>query len=203
MNYELIKKLIAFMGIVSVIVTLIASVTTMDHEFKNNLNTYIFLTTIAAVIAAVASIISIRMSRMLSRERDKKRIFLIYAREDLQRAKGISRFLSRKGFLPWLDVNEVKPGQVWQKTVKIALEQSSIALILVSPNLAKEGFVHEEIKTAYKTLNDIGIDRSPIIPLRLTESTVVPDELANIQWINYFDKNGEYELLQSLKSLLK
>src|SRR5215212_3937937 len=70
---------------------------------------------VAAALAAAAATISIVLSRRLGRARNKKRVFIIYALEDREVARRLTEQLAAEGFNPWLDIDELKPGQRWKK----------------------------------------------------------------------------------------
>jgi len=159
------------------------------------------ITAVAAGIAALAASISIMGSRRLAREREPRRIFLIYAREDLEAARRLAAELREHGFHPWLDVDEITPGQVWQKAVIRALEESAVALVLVSEHLAKKGFVQEELKVAMETLQEQERDFSPVVPVRLDNSEI-PERLSHVQWVNLFEETGMERLLSGLNRVV-
>ncbi len=188
MRYERQKELTAFLGIVSVLMIVIVAFIT--NVFMGGLSKLLILVIVlAASLAAVAALMSIMVSRRLGREREKRRVFLIYACEDLEAARKLAADLRERGFNPWLDIEEITPGQVWQKTVIHALEKSAAAIALVSKYFSKKGFVQEELKVALEILQEREKDISPIIPVRLDDSEV-PERLSHIHWVNLFDENG-------------
>lgn len=155
---------------------------------------------VATVLAAMAAYLSVVWSRRLAAERTNRRVFLIYAREDLESARSISAELKRHGFRPWLDIDELTPGQVWAKAVLRTLEGSSAAVVLISQHLSKKGFVQKELEFALNTMHDTHEDISPIVPVRLDESPV-PDRLAHVQWVNLFEPDGMDKLVAGLKKV--
>lgn len=186
MRYERVKELTALLSVLSVGITLgVAALT--EVSFKSEV--FPLIAGIMGVLAGTAAYTSIVWSRRLARARARKRVFLIYAREDLDAARRLAEFLRERGFRPWLDVDEVAPGEVWKKSVLRALEESAVALVLVSEHLGKKGFVQEELKVALSALQERQRGVSPVIPVRLSESPV-PDSLGEIQWVNLFDPNG-------------
>jgi hypothetical protein len=169
MRYERKKELSALLSIVSVVVTLGVALTSKVLVERES---FVIMSGIAALLAASGAYISVMWSRRLAREREKGRIFLIYAREDIEAARRLTHELKERGFHPWLDVNEITPGQVWRKAVLRALEESAAALVLVSPNLEKNGFVQEELKVALETLQESEKDVSPVLRMdRMPNST--------------------------------
>lgn len=201
MRYERRKEITAFLSITSVLVTIVAALS-MNMFIDGLTKSFTLVTGISALIAAMAAIMSIMMSRHLERERERRRIFLIYAREDIEAARQLADELKQNGYNPWLDVLEITPGQIWQRAVLRALEESSIAIVLISQHLSKQGFVQKELKIALDTLQEKEKDMSPVIPVRLDDSPV-PDRLSHVQWVNLFEANGMERLLMGLSKISK
>lgn len=197
MRYERRKEITAIMSIASVLMMgVILSLPQLGLHMERSL----WLTLVATVLAGSAASISIMLSRHLTHERNRRRVFLIYAREDVELARKLAADLREHGFRPWLDVDEIAPGQIWKKSVIRALEESAIALVLVSERLQKKGFVQEELKVAFDTLHESEKDFSPVIPVRLDNSPV-PDRLAHVQWVNLFEEGGLERLFAGLSKL--
>lgn len=196
MRYERRKEITAALSIISVFIALMAVFFTKTL-ISGYSRSFVLITGFAAIVAALAAIMSIMISQRLAKERVKRRVFIIYAREDLEAARKLSANLRELGFNPWLDVDEISPGQVWRKSVINALEKSSMALVLISKHLAKKGFVQEELKVAMGILQEREKDISPVIPVRLDESEV-PESLSHIHWVNLFEENGIDRLVKGL-----
>lgn len=104
---------------------------------------------------------------------------IIYAREDIEIERRLSALIKEGGLRPWLDVEQVLLGQIWYKSIMQALEESSAALVIVSTNLQKHGFVDQEVKAAMKVLQSREAGVIPIIPVKVDDSKV-PEALAQI-----------------------
>ena len=61
---------------------------------------------------------------------EKAKVFISYAREDWETAKRLYDDLSRAGVRPWLDSEELLPGQNWISAIDRAIRESSAILIL-------------------------------------------------------------------------
>ena len=158
-------------------------------------------TAIAAIGAGASAYISILYSKKLRLEREKRSIFIVYSREDLDAARQLYKDLKDRGFNPWLDVEEILPGEVWRESVLRALEKSAVAIVLISENLSKKrGFVWKEVKAALEVLQEREPGKSPVIPVRLTD-TKVPIRLSHIQWVDLFREDGLDRLETSLKHM--
>lgn len=206
MRYERVKHITAFLSAVSVTAVAVSAAVLLDLwniEF-GSIHTFTWITAGAAVPAAMAAYLSIVWSRRLERERENKRIFLLYAREDLDAVRRLAEALKERGFNPWLDVDELVPGAVWQKSVLNALEESAAALVFVSRNLTKaekSGFVQEELKTAMNVLHEPESNVSPVIPVRL-DDTDVPERLSHIRWVDLQDDGSLEQLERGLRRVL-
>jgi hypothetical protein len=200
MRYIRWKAFTALLSVLSVVIAMTAALTA-NLVIDSFTKSFTVITAVAAGIAALAASISIMGSRRLAREREPRRIFLIYAREDLEAARRLAAELREHGFHPWLDVDEITPGQVWQKAVIRALEESAVALVLVSEHLAKKGFVQEELKVAMETLQEQERNFSPVVPVRLDNSEI-PERLSHVQWVNLFEETGMERLLSGLNRVV-
>lgn len=201
MRYERRKEFAGLLSVLSVFITITIALTA-NMVYWGFSKSFTFAILLAAGIAAAGALISIVVSRRLAKERELRRVFLIYAREDLDAARQLAGELREHGFTPWLDVDEIAPGQVWKKAVIRALEESAVALVLVSKHLTKKGFVQEELKVALDTLQEQDRDISPVVPVRLDE-TEVPESLSHVQWVNLFDDTGMERLLSGLSRIAK
>ncbi len=198
MSYERKKEFSALLSVISMLVVVVASVAISLVYDGFDKGSFAFMTGIAAVIAAFAATISIVNSRKLEIEREKRKVFFVYAREDVEAAKKLSSNLKDQGFSTWLDVEQILPGKIWQKAVMKGIEESAVALILISHHLEKKGFVHQEVKVALEALQERDKDISPIIPVRLGDSPV-PKDLAHIHWVDLKDDNSFEYLVSGLK----
>lgn len=199
MDYDKKKWLTALLSMISVMVAMVAVIFVKEGIGELRIIT---MTTLAATVAAMSAFISIYMSKRLDKEREKKKIVIIYAREDLEQAHQLYGELKKKGFNPWLDVEEILPGDIWAKTVHKAIEESVAALVLVSENFdKKEGFVKEELKAALATMKEHEKGSSPIIPIKISNADI-PKELSHIQWVDLNEPNGHERLELGLQRLM-
>ena len=80
---------------------------------------------------------------------EKSKIFLSYAREDIDMAKRIYQDLKRYGLDVWIDCEEILPGQNWKIITEKNIRLSQYFLLLLSSNsVTKRGFVQKEMKIA-------------------------------------------------------
>jgi hypothetical protein len=123
-------------------------------------------------------------------------IFLCHSIGDKQAVRDLYRRLRDDGFDPWLDEENLLPGQDWQQEISRAVEAADVVLVCLSRgSVGKRGYVQWEIKYAL----DVA-DRHPdgtifLIPLRLEECRI-PQRLERKQWVNLYEAKG-YERLRS------
>lgn len=127
------------------------------------------------------------------------RVFLCHATADKPTVRELYHRLRGDGFQPWLDEEDLLPGQDWQREISKAVAASDVVVVCLSnAALTKAGYVQNEIKFALDAA-----DRQPeetifLIPLRLEECDV-PDRLAGLHWVNFFDPKGYERLLRALR----
>jgi len=137
------------------------------------------------------------------REERKLKVFLCHASDDKSPVRRICRRLQSDGIAPWLDEQNLLPGQKWQLEIPRAVRSSDAVLICLSRNsVTKSGYVQKEIKIALDAADEQPEDRIFLIPVRLEECEV-PDRLSSFQWVNLFDENGYERLMSALRRLAR
>lgn len=202
MRYEHRKQFTALLSMMSVMVAVSATVFSLVMKDGLGDQTVPYTFAVGALLAGVAAYTSIMISQRLKREREGMRVFLIYAREDVDAARKLEQVLRESGFNPWLDVDQIMPGQVWQKAVLRALEESAVALFLISKHTEKKGFVQKELEVALQVLQEREKDISPVIPVRL-DNTQVPEQLSHVHWVSLSEEGGIEKLVAGLKKLTR
>ena len=128
------------------------------------------------------------------------RVFICYAREDLDMAQQLHDDLERAGVSPWIDQEDLLPGHKWELIIEQAIQSSSFVLVLLSQtSVSKRGFVHKEIRQAVSLLDEFPDSAIFIIPVRL-EACQPPRQLEGLQWVDLFPdyQAGLTELLKVL-----
>lgn len=127
------------------------------------------------------------------------KVFISYAREDIELAKKIYDDLKREGIIPWLDSEDILPGQDWKIAINQAIKESNFFLALLSSNsISKNGFVQKELKIAFDVLDNMPQSEIFIIPARLDKCQPSEERLVNIHWADIFP---HYE--KGLKQILR
>jgi hypothetical protein len=134
---------------------------------------------------------------------DSPFIFISYSRgKDREHAVAIYRQLAACGYSPWIDEEDILPGQVWDQEVESAISSSKIFLALISNETSNStGFVHDELLTAIEIQKERTEDRLFIIPVRLDDCKI-PFLLKRFQWINWFEDTGKERLMKSVAQIL-
>lgn len=128
------------------------------------------------------------------------RVFLCHASGDKESVRQLHSKLARDGFLPWLDEQDILPGQDWEAEIKKAVRSSEVVLVCLSAaSITKQGFVQKEIKMALDVADEKPDGTVYIIPLRLEECTV-PERLKKWHWANFFEQDGYSRLVASLRA---
>lgn len=133
------------------------------------------------------------------------RVFISYAREDIDSAIRIYNFIrNMDGFDPWMDKYNLLPGMDWELEVMRAIEESHIVLLLLSKHsVTKTGFVQKEIREAIEKAKLYPPGRVMLIPVRLDECEPSHRELKKLQWVDVFPNwyAGKRQLLNTLRKL--
>lgn len=124
------------------------------------------------------------------------KVFISYAREDLETAKQIFKFLKQNNLTPWLDKLNLLPGQDWELEIQKAIESSDYILICLSRHsVTKRGYIQKEFRKALSVLETIPDGDIYIIPIRLEECEVPSSFLAK-QWLDWYETNAQEKLLK-------
>lgn len=128
------------------------------------------------------------------------RVFLCHASADKPAVHDLYQRLNSEGFIqPWLDEEELLPGQDWDTEIRKAVRTSDVVLVCLSPHsITKAGYVQKEIKFALDVADEQPEGTIFLIPLRL-EACDVPERLSKWHWANLFEARGYERLLRALK----
>lgn len=126
------------------------------------------------------------------------RVFLCYAHEDREAVLTLYKRLQSDGFQPWMDEEDLLPGQEWQTEIRKAVRSSDAFLVCLSPrSTTRAGFVHKEIAFALDIAGEQPEGSIFVIPLKL-EPCTAPEKLGRWHWGLLFRENGYRKLVKSL-----
>src|ERR1051325_3267109 len=129
-------------------------------------------------------------------------IFLSYAREDRDRVKSIYRRLRTEHLNPWIDIDDIMPGQQWDEVIVKTIKKARFVMLFLSNHsVGKRGYIQKEIKEALDAAEMLPDGEIFIIPVRL-EPCDVPDRLAKLHWIDISKRNALKRIVQTIKDNL-
>jgi len=128
------------------------------------------------------------------------RVFLCHASGDKPAVRDLYRRLRSDGIAPWLDEEDLLPGQDWELEISKAVRSSDAVIICLSRRaITKAGFVQKEIKDALDVADEQPEGAIFLIPLRLEECEA-PERLRRWQWVDLFRETGYERLLRALRA---
>lgn len=115
------------------------------------------------------------------------KVFISYAREDIDMARRLYADLKMAGIVPWMDKIDLLPGQNWKFHITKAIRESSYFIaLLFSKSLSKRGFVQKELKLALDILGEFSDEDVFLIPVRLDDCYPEDEKLKYLQWADLF-----------------
>ncbi len=127
------------------------------------------------------------------------RAFLCHSSNDKAMVRDLYHRLRADGVEPWLDEEDLLPGQDWQQEIPKAVRNSDIVIVCLSQRAVnKRGYIQKEIKYALDVADEQPEGTIFIIPLKLEECDV-PDRLTRLHWVNFFEDRGYEFLMNALR----
>jgi TIR domain len=127
------------------------------------------------------------------------RVFLCHASGDKPAVRELYQRLRNDGFQPWLDEEDLLPGQDWEPEIRKAVRDADVVLVCLSQvAITKKGFVQKEIKFALDTADEQPEGMIFIIPVKLEECSV-PERLRRWHWVDLVQPKGYERLLGTLR----
>jgi hypothetical protein len=131
------------------------------------------------------------------------KIFLCHANEDKSQVREVYRRLKAEGFEPWLDEEDLLPGQLWNQEIHRALRSSNFILIFFSQNsVLKQGYVQREMKLALDTWEEVPGGQIHTIPIRL-DACEIPERFKPFQWVDLFGDDGFEKIIRAIRFQLQ
>ena len=131
----------------------------------------------------------------------EKKIFISYAREDVEAAKKIYTEIKNAGGIPWFDQEDLLPGQDWELEISRTIRKSSHFIAIISKHsVDKRGFVQKELKKALDIFEEMPPGTIYIIPVRLDDVEPLYRDLGKIHRVDMFP-SWEDSLIKILRSL--
>ncbi|MBE0669876.1 MAG: TIR domain-containing protein [Anaerolineales bacterium] len=132
------------------------------------------------------------------------RVFLCHSSNDKPAVRELYQKLRAEPWIsPWLDKEELYPGQDWNLEIEKAIEITDVIIVCLSnSSITKEGYIKKEIKVALDYSDYKPEGTVFIIPVRLEECKP-PNRLLKWQYTDYFGDSRETEFRKLQISLRK
>ena len=123
---------------------------------------------------------------------DRPRIFLAYVREDVEAVRRLYKDLKRLGYRPWMDEEELLPGQNWPRAIDRAIEVCDFFIPCFSSRaVLKKGVFQSELRYALECASRLPLDDVYLIPVRL-DDCVLPHRIESLlQHVDLFPSWNE------------
>jgi hypothetical protein len=126
-------------------------------------------------------------------------VFMCHSSGDKPVVRDLYRRLKADGFAPWLDEEELLPGQDWKEEIPAAVRACDVVVICLSQkSVSKEGYLQREVRDALYVAEEKPEGTIFVIPVKL-EEVEVPKRLAQWQWANLFQEGGYQRLVRALE----
>jgi hypothetical protein len=100
----------------------------------------------------------------------RPRIFIAYVRSDLRKVRRLYADLKKHGYQPWLDKENLLPGQNWPLSIERAIDVSDFFIACFSKqSVPKRGVFQSELRYALDCAARMPLDEIFFIPVRLDE----------------------------------
>jgi formylglycine-generating enzyme required for sulfatase activity len=130
------------------------------------------------------------------------RVFLCHSSNDKPTVRELYQKLRAEAWIqPWLDEEELYPGQDWNMEIEKAVEAADAIIVCLTKNsINKEGYVQRELRSVLDFANYKPEGTLYIIPVRLEECEP-PRRLRAWQYADYFEGQRERAFQRLLVSL--
>lgn len=126
------------------------------------------------------------------------KVFISYASADRERAQQLFVRLVSLGVDPWLDTENLLPGQEWKMAISRALDETDLVLLCLSKkSISKEGYVQKEMRLALDRALEMPPNAIFLVPCRF-EKCDLPYSLREYQAVDIFTESGMNMLTKSL-----
>ncbi len=135
-----------------------------------------------------------------------KRIFLAHSSIDKELVRKLYKELKEQGLDPWLDEEDLIPGQLWTLEIPKAIRECDYFIACLSERaIQREGYLQKEFRMALDAYAEKPPGSIYLIPLKFDDCDVpaiqLPQmgiDLRHIQWLDYWKPNGMERLLKAV-----
>lgn len=124
-----------------------------------------------------------------------------YARADVEAVRPIVRAIQTAyDFLQlnvhvWIDLDQLRPGQVWESEIERVLRDCIGLLVFVSPAAMQSDWVRRELEAALVRRERL------ILPVILSAVMELPPDLARIQWVDLSGDRSDEALVAAARQI--
>ena len=120
----------------------------------------------------------------------KLRVFLCHSSQDKPIVRELYQRLNAEGWIdPWLDEENLLPGQDWDFEIEKAVETADAVIVCLSNNsVTKEGYVQKEVRKVLDVADEKPEGTIFVIPVRINE-VQIPRRLKMWQYVDFFPSN--------------
>ena len=132
-------------------------------------------------------------------ERQAKRVFLSYSRDDASAAHDLYVRLTNDRVSCWYDQAVLYPGQDWRAEIAKAIRRCRFFIVCLSEQaVAGSGYRHAELQYALDVAVEQPEDSTYLVPVRL-EPCQIPRRLAHLHAVDLYRSGGYDRLLVTLR----
>lgn len=118
---------------------------------------------------------------------ERARVFLAYAQEDRSEVKRLYQDLHLAGFEPWMDTENLLPGQNWPRAIERAIETSDYFVGCFSSRSAvKRGHFQSELSYALDVATRVPAEEAYFMPVRLSECELPAQVLKQVHYVDLY-----------------
>ena len=130
------------------------------------------------------------------------RVLLCHSSVDKAAVRNLyKRLQAEEGINPWLDKEDLLPGQDWEHEIQKAVRSSDAVLVCLSRRAVRmRSYLHKETRMALDVADEMPEGAIFVIPVRLDDCEV-PQRLSRRHWVNLYENDGYDRLLRTLHSL--
>jgi formylglycine-generating enzyme required for sulfatase activity len=134
------------------------------------------------------------------------RVFLAHSSIDKKLVRELYKKLKEQGLDPWLDEEDLIPGQLWTLEIPKAIRECEFVIACLSERaIQRQGYLHKEFRMALEAYAEKPPGSIYLIPLKFDDCDVpaiaLPQlgiDLRHIQWVDYWKPNGMTRLLKAV-----
>ncbi len=125
-------------------------------------------TSAVCAVGGIGAGIALKPVLLATEVRDQTRIFISYAREDLDRVRSYVAVLNLAGVYPWIDVDQLVGGDRWEQNLDEAMNRADLFFVFWSKHAGESQWVEKELQQAMRRQSRID-HRRFIVPIMLGE----------------------------------